>query len=163
MHTQMNRNRNRNSNDADELSRSRGADSQIAATNRTGGARRISPDIIDALEDSEIFVFGSNIYGMHGGGAAAVARKKFGAVMGCGEGLQGRSYALPTMEGFETMRTAVNRFIAFARTRHDLKFLVTAVGCGIAGYNPAQVAPLFADAVALENVYLPASFWDVLL
>lgn len=160
----MNRNCDRNDNDADGLSRSRGAGSQIAATNRAAAARRrVSPDLIDALEDGEIFVFGSNIYGMHGGGAAAVARRKFGAVMGCGEGLQGRSYALPTMEGFEAMRTAVNRFIAFARTRRDLKFLVTAVGCGIAGYNPAQVAPLFTDAVALENVYLPASFWDVLL
>ena len=88
--------------------------------------------------------------------------ERFGAVWGVGEGLQGRSYALPTMEGLDSMAAAVGRFIAFAREHSELRFLVTAVGCGIAGYRPEQIAPLFAEAVPLGNVCLPLSFWEIL-
>lgn len=124
--------------------------------------RRVASDRIAELGEGEIFVFGSNIQGMHGGGAAWVANQKFGAQWGVGEGLTGRTYALPTMEGEASMRRAVERFTTCAKEHPELTFLVTAVGCGIAGYTPQQVAPMFRAAAALENVYLPMVFWDVL-
>ncbi len=124
--------------------------------------RRVASDRINALSENEIFVFGSNIQGSHGGGAAWYAHKNFGAQWGVGEGLTGRTYALPTMEGKASMKSAVERFTECAHQHPELTFLVTAVGCGIAGYTPAEVAPLFADAAKLENVYLPQVFVDVL-
>lgn len=124
---------------------------------------RVTPSEVRKLRDGEIFVFGSNAKGMHGAGAARVAVEKFGAKMGKGEGLQGRSYAIPTMEGLESLKGAVDRFAEFAKGHRDLEFFVTAVGCGIAGYTPEQVAPLFYEAAQLWNVYLPVSFWKVIL
>ena len=124
--------------------------------------RRVASDRIDTLGEKEIFVFGSNIQGMHGGGAARMAHQRFGAEWGVGEGLTGRTYALPTMEGPESFKHAVEHFTACAKEHPDLIFLVTAVGCGIAGYTPQEVAPLFGEAAALENVYLPQSFRAVL-
>lgn len=124
--------------------------------------KRVAANKINKLNAGEIFVFGSNKGGAHGGGAAYFAFKQFGAVWGEGEGLFGQSYALPTMEGRKSMAEAVGRFIDFARQHTEYTFLVTAVGCGIAGYSPAEVAPLFAEAVNLPNVYLPESFWKYL-
>lgn len=124
--------------------------------------KRVAAERINKLNAGEIFVFGSNKGGAHGGGAAYFAFKQFGAVWGEGEGLFGQSYALPTMEGRKSMAEAVGRFIDFARQHTEYTFLVTAVGCGIAGYSPAEVAPLFAEAVNLPNVYLPESFWEYL-
>ena len=124
--------------------------------------RRIASDRIAALGENEIFVFGSNIQGAHGGGAAWFAHKNLGAEWGVGEGLTGRCYALPTMEGEASMKAAADRFIACAKEHPGLTFLVTAVGCGIAGYTPEEVAPLFKEALTLENVYLPKGFVDVL-
>lgn len=125
--------------------------------------RRIAPDRIAELRDDEIFVFGSNLAGMHGGGAARMACRCFGAVWGQGVGLQGRSYAIPTMQGgVETIRPYVDEFIDFARRHPHLKFLVTEIGCGIAGFTPEEIAPLFAAAVLVENIWLPARFWEVL-
>ena len=126
-------------------------------------SERITPSHISALEPGEVFVFGSNIQGMHMGGAARVAMERFGAVWGVGEGLQGQSYALPTMEGIESLEKAVARFVEFARQHPELRFLITAVGCGIAGYTAEQVAPFFKSVIDLQNVYLPQSFWDVIL
>ncbi len=123
---------------------------------------RIASDSITQLAEGEIFVFGSNIQGMHGGGAAWYANKNFGAEWGVGEGLTGRTYALPTMEGKASLAHAVKHFTACAKKHPKLTFLVTAVGCGIAGYSPLEVAPLFAEAATLENVYLPQVFVDVL-
>ncbi len=123
---------------------------------------RIASDNISSLNDNEIFVFGSNIHGMHGGGAAWYAHKNFGAEWGVGEGLTGRTYALPTMEGDASLKKAVGNFMVCARQHPELTFLVTAVGCGIAGYTPQEVAPLFKEASELENVYLPQTFVDVL-
>ena len=124
---------------------------------------RITPDRIETLRPDEIFVFGSNLAGMHAGGAARLALERFGARWGQGVGLQGQSYAIPTMQGgVETIRPYVDEFITFARRHPQLKFLVTEIGCGIAGFSPAQIAPLFADAVSVENISLPARFWDVL-
>lgn len=123
---------------------------------------RVSRDNIDQLEENEIFVFGSNANGYHGGGAAAYAMRKFGAIWGQGEGLQGQSYAIPTMEGNAEMSEAIRRFTSFAAEHPELRFLVTRVGCGIAGYSDSQVAPLFKECITLENVALPSNFWDIL-
>jgi hypothetical protein len=123
---------------------------------------RVSNDRIDHLEENEIFVFGSNASGYHGGGAAAYAMRKFGAIWGQGEGLQGQSYAIPTMEGIAEMSEAIRRFTSFAAEHPELRFLVTRVGCGVAGYSVSQIAPLFKECIPLENVALPSDFWDVL-
>ncbi len=124
--------------------------------------RRVTPDHIDHLEGDEIFVFGSNVHGHHGGGAAAFAMDRFGAVWGQGEGLQGQSYAIPTMEGMQSMREAIERFRMFADQHQELRFLVTRIGCGIAGYTVDEVAPLFKGCIYLENVCLPSDFWKIL-
>jgi len=124
---------------------------------------RVTPEWIDDLQENEVFVFGSNLAGMHGGGAARVARLRFGAVMGKGVGMQGRSYAIPTMQGgTETIRPYVNDFIAYAKEHPELTFLVTPIGCGIAGFEPEDIAPLFEKASNVENIWLPESFWEVL-
>ena len=118
-----------------------------------------TPEFITELKTDEIFVFGSNLAGIHGGGAAYVAFKKFGAVMGCGVGLRGQSYAIPTMQGgVETIKPYVDEFITFASAHPELFFYVTRIGCGIAGFRDKEIAPLFAKAVGLENVCLPKSF-----
>ena len=124
---------------------------------------RITPSEIETLEQNEVFVFGSNIQGMHIGGAARVAYNKFGAEWGNGEGLQGHSYALPTMEGIERVKEAVNLFTESAKIHQELTFYVTPVGCGIAGYTPFEIAPMFEEASKLRNVYLPVSFWKILI
>ena len=113
-------------------------------------------EFIDELDEGEVFVFGSNGFGAHNGGAAAMAVAKFGAIYGQAEGLQGQSYAINTMDGFEVMAEQVERFIEFAKKHPELKFLVTEIGCGIAGYTPEEVAPLFKDVP--ENVVLPNTF-----
>ena len=115
---------------------------------------------IDSLEPGEVFVFGSNAQGAHGGGAARFAYDRFGAVWGQAEGLQGQSYGIDTMSGLEVLEAHVGRFLAFAREHPELRFLVTEVGCGIAGYMPEEVAPFFRGAP--DNVVLPQSFVDVL-
>lgn len=118
-----------------------------------------TPERITALRADEVFVFGSNLAGMHGGGAARAAYERFGAVWGCGVGLQGQSYAIPTMQGgVETIKPYVDEFIDFARSRPDLFFYVTRIGCGIAGFADAEIAPLFAAARAVPNICLPESF-----
>ena len=117
---------------------------------------RTTPEFITELEPNEVFVFGSNLRGMHGGGAALVAYRKFGAIMGQGVGLQGQSYAIPTMQGgVETIRPYVDEFIAFAKEHKELTFLVTRIGCGIAGFTDEEISPLFKKAHDLENVVLP--------
>ena len=119
--------------------------------------------MISSLRNNEIFVFGSNLGGFHGGGAARVALDRFGAVWGQGVGLQGSSYAIPTMHGgVDVIKPYVDDFIAFAQSRPDLKFLVTRIGCGIAGFAVEEIAPLFADAIAVENIILPEDFVKVL-
>ena len=124
---------------------------------------RIIPSVIYSLAPNEIFVFGSNALGMHHAGAARVAYNEFGAEWGNGEGLQGQSYSIPTMEGEHNTKHAIMRFTQYAKEHPELKFLVTPVGCGIAGYTPEEIAPMFKDAAYLENVYLPISFWKVLM
>lgn len=123
---------------------------------------RITPDFINELKENEIFVFGSNQQGLHQGGAAAFAMSNFGAVWGQGEGLQGQSYAIPTMEGIDNLKAAVDRFTKFADEHPELHFFVTKIGCGIAGYPVYEIAPLFKKCIALENVALPIEFWEIL-
>ena len=125
---------------------------------------RFTPDNITRLRENEIFVFGSNLAGMHAGGAARVAAERFGAVMGQGVGLQGQSYAIPTMQGgVETIEPYVKEFFQFADCHPELTFLVTRIGCGIAGFTDAEIAPLFVTAIRLPNVHLPESFWKEIL
>jgi hypothetical protein len=122
--------------------------------------KRISPKWITALQQGEIFVFGSNSEGFHGGGAARLAMK-WGALWGQGVGLQGQTYAIPTMFGTAAeIKPYVDEFLSFAKAHPELKFLVTEIGCGIAGFTPDDVAPLFQPAIDenIENVYLPEIF-----
>lgn len=121
--------------------------------------RRVASEEIRELEAEEVFVFGSNAAGMHGGGAARFAFDHLGAEWGVGEGPTGQCYAIPTMSGLGPLAEAVGRFTRYAADHPDRIFLVTRIGCGIAGYRPEQVAPLFRQATSLENVYLPEDFW----
>lgn len=123
----------------------------------------IAADMIDILEEHEIFVFGSNLAGRHGGGAARAANMKFGAEWGVGVGLTGQSYAIPTMQGgVETIKPYVDEFIRFAQANPGLKFLVTRIGCGIAGFKDEEIAPLFDKAMQVPNIYLPETFFKIL-
>ena len=126
-------------------------------------SERITSDRITELRLGEIFVFGSNLEGAHGGGAALLAWRKWGAKWGQGVGLQGQTYGIPTMHGGpEAIRPYVDEFIRFAADHPELNFLVTEIGCGIAGFTPEEIAPLFRDAVKVKNISLPERFWSVL-
>lgn len=114
---------------------------------------------------TEIFVFGSNLAGIHGAGAALHARKHCGAVYGQGFGRQGNSYGIPTKgHEIETLplcfiQQYVDMFIRYAEAHPDLKFKLTPIGCGLAGYKPADIAPMFRGAPA--NVLQPKEFKDI--
>jgi len=124
---------------------------------------RITDSLVISLNPNEVFVFGSNLDGFHGGGAARAAYNKFGAIWGQGVGMQGQSYAIPTMQGgVETIAPYVDEFIEYAKNHPDKRFLVTEIGCGIAGFTPEEIAPLFANAVDVENITLPHRFWEVI-
>jgi hypothetical protein len=125
--------------------------------------KRFTPERINELKDNEIFVFGSNLGGYHGGGAARVAMEKFGAIYGQGVGLQGQSYAIPTMQGgVETIKPYVDEFISFAKNHKEFTFLVTRIGCGIAGFKDSEIAPLFREAMNIDNIILPRHFAEIL-
>lgn len=118
--------------------------------------------MINELKDNQVFVFGSNRAGRHGKGAALTARKKFGAKNGQGVGLMGQSYGIPT-KGWKLevlplseIEIQVNRFLLFAHKNRQLEFLVTPIGCGLAGYKPKYIAPFFARVS--DNVKLPECF-----
>lgn len=123
---------------------------------------RVTPEKISRLQGNEVFVFGSNANGRHTGGASQAAMRHFGAVYGQGEGLQGQSYAIPTTGGRPLMREAIERFCTFAGEHPELRFYVTPIGCGNAGFSQREIAPMFKEAIALENVALPRGFWDAL-
>lgn len=121
-----------------------------------------TPDRITHLQADEVFVFGSNLEGMHGGGAARTALEAFGAIWGQGAGLQGQSYGIPTMHGgVDAIKPFVDDFISFARQHPELFFYVTRIGCGIAGFRDREIAPLFADAKGIPNICLPKTFVDI--
>jgi len=132
---------------------------------------RVTPETVTKLETGQIFVFGSNLRGIHGDGAALTARKLFGARSTVGEGMTGRCYAIPTKHtpwerrSLAEIDESVRIFLKsarFAQAALKWTFLVTAIGCGRAGYTPAQIAPLFEPVIEMQNVWLPASFWRVL-
>ena len=118
--------------------------------------KRTTPELITELKPKEIFVFGSNLQGMHGGGAAYIAYRKIGAIMWQGVGLQGQSYGIPTMQGgVDTIKPYVDEFIEFAKQHQEMTFLVTRIGCGIAGFTDEEIAPLFEAAHNIKNIVLP--------
>lgn len=135
---------------------------------------RITPENITKLKRDEVFVFGSNEAGIHGAGAAKLALEKFGAKLGYGNHWIGKSYGIPTKDkDLKTLKLAkiqnyINKFISTIKGDNIdgdfsyIKFYVTEIGCGLAGYTPEQIAPMFKEAVNLKNVYLPKRFWDVL-
>lgn len=129
-------------------------------------SRRESSDDIKVLRKTEVFVFGSNEAGIHGAGAAKDAYEKFGAIWGRGFGKMGQSYAIPTKDmniktlPIKEITEYVNLFISYAHKNQDNKFLVTKVGCRLAGYNVEQMAPLFIECITIPNVFLPKDFWD---
>lgn len=123
--------------------------------------------MITQLDDNEIFVFGSNYAGRHGKGAALTAMKKFGAKAGQGTGLMGRSYGIATKDRnlkvlpLVKIEVQVDRFVRFARNNNNLRFLVTPIGCGLAGYKVSEIAPMFLKHDLPENVILPAEFYYI--
>ncbi len=129
---------------------------------------RTSSNLITDLQSNEIFVFGSNQSGLHLGGAAKAAMK-WGAIYGQAEGLQGSTYAIPTVDekvmdalSPEEIAPYVSRFIEFAKEHQEYTFLVTEIGCGIAGRTVSEIAPLFQNAKDVENIHLPQNFWNYL-
>lgn len=123
----------------------------------------VTPNRITELSSSEVFVFGSNLQGYHGGGAARTAMDKFGAEWGVGVGPTGRCYAIPTMQGgVETIKPYVDEFLEYAKEHPDTRFLVTRIGCGIAGFDDMDIAPLFEEAVSIPNIALPKTWWNII-
>lgn len=106
-----------------------------------------------------VFVFGSNLAGIHGAGAALYARNNHGAIYGQGIGLQGNSYGIPTKDRniktlpLNVIEKHVNDFITFAKANYEMTFQITKIGCGLAGYKSSDIAPMFKDAPT--NCYLP--------
>lgn len=134
---------------------------------------KVVDEKITKLEPNQIFVFGSNLSGYHGAGAAKTARKKYGAVWGQAYGLQGQSFAIPTVKEFisgkmelQDIKKYVNKFLELSKLYQEYEFLVTEIGCGLAGYNIEDIAPMFK--VVLEepdlykNIILPKRFVDYL-
>lgn len=120
--------------------------------------------ILEALDDNEVMVFGSNIFGFHDAGVAELANRKFGAIYGQAEGHNGQSYAIIT-DGvpYSKTKSDIRNFIEYAKRHPNLKFIVTKIGCGMAGYSPTQIAPYFESATAVENILLPLDFWKYLM
>ena len=114
--------------------------------------------------NNQIFVFGSNLAGIHGAGAARTAVRKYGAVYGQGIGLQGNSYGVPTKDSriktlpVASIKVHVDEFIEFASVHKALMFYVTRIGCGLAGYTDDRIAPLFVNSP--KNVNLPSEWQE---
>jgi len=130
---------------------------------------KYSPDYITELKEDEIFTFGSNIQSRHGAGAAKLAVDKFGAIYGQAEGLQGQSYAIITTDlsksyrpsvDIQVVKDSIDKFIEFAINQPHLTFLVTEIGCGLAGFTVEQVAPMFKRVLleCISNIRLPKQF-----
>lgn len=131
-------------------------------------SERVSHHNITSLKDNEVFVFGSNDGGRHGKGAAKTAMR-WGAKYGQSEGLMGKTYGISTVNASITRRKSladiqesVDTFIYFAQNKPHLTFLVTEIGCGLAGWTKSDIAPLFKKAISVENIHLPKSFWAIL-
>ena len=127
---------------------------------------KYTPENITELKPNEVFVFGSNLAGIHGAGAARFAHKVFGAEFGVGIGMTGKCYALPTKDR-DIWTLPLNRieeyvidFLDYAKENLDKTFLVTQIGCGLAGFAPEDIAPMFK--VHPKNVILPKEFHEVI-
>jgi hypothetical protein len=129
---------------------------------------KTTPTKIYTIGNNQVFVFGSNISGAHGKGAAKTALQ-WGARYGQGVGLAGKTYAIPTKdEKLKTLPVSeikkyVDDFVMFAKTKPSLIFLVTEIGCGLAGYTPKDIGILFIDAIEENNIYLPSRFIDEII
>ncbi len=125
---------------------------------------KTTPEQITALEPNQVFVFGSNLAGIHGAGAARLAEKRFGAIHGTGCGLMGQSYGIATKGmrietlPLRTIAHQVGIFLAFAAAHPEFEFLVTKIGCGLAGYTVAEIKTCFDGKTIPPNVALPAEF-----
>ncbi len=134
---------------------------------------KTTPDHITHLADSEVIVFGANLAGRHGKGLALTCQRKWGARNGQGTGLMGQCYGIATKDGrgggslrdailrVDQIGVQVDHFLRFATLHPELEFLVTEIGCGLAHFTPAQIAPLFRGELP-PNVSLPSRFWAVL-
>lgn len=131
--------------------------------------QRTSERSIQKLEPNEIFVFGSNLKGAHGKGAALTAKIKFGATEGIAKGIQGNSYGIPTKNknlkrrSLKSIRNDVQIFIDYAKKNPQYNFLVTEIGCGLAKFSVEEMAPMFEGVIGVKNVYLPKSFWRIII
>ena len=126
-------------------------------------ADRITPAKVTTLAPNEVFVFGSNDQGYHNGGAAHVAYKKFGARMGVPFGLQGKSFAIPTVGssiGPDEIAQGFHRLVEFAQGHPEMTFLVTALGCGSAGYDPDFISRYLEEGINVANIHYPLVFWQ---
>ena len=127
---------------------------------------KYTPDHITELKPNEVFVFGSNLAGIHGAGAARFAHKVFGAKFGVGIGMTGRCYALPTKDEniwtlpLTEIQGYVMDFLDYAIENPDKIFLVTKIGTGLAGWTPENIAPMFKDHP--NNVIIPKEFHEVI-
>jgi len=125
---------------------------------------KYTPDLITTLEPNQIFVFGSNTEGRHGAGAAKQAMK-FGAIYGQAQGRQNRTYAIPTKDlskgarslPLPRVRASVDEFIQYALTWDDWEYLVTPIGCGLAGYKPEEIAIVFWKRFGRDLGSLPSN------
>lgn len=130
--------------------------------------KRVTPIWIKKLDPDQVFVFGSNLAGRHGAGAALQA-VQWGAIYGQGFGLMGKTFGIPTRDkniitiDLPTIEVYIEGFLLFAKENTDKVFLTTEIGCGRAGYRHSDIAPLFRNAVPLKNVYLPEKFWKIIL
>lgn len=128
---------------------------------------KFTPENIEALEPNEVFVFGSNLAGIHGAGAAKLAYDRFGAKMGTGIGMMGKSYAIPTKDKniktlpLDSIKQWVKGFLMYAEIHPDKTFIVTKIGCGLAGYDSKDIAPFFKNFPT--NVVLPKDFYDIII
>jgi hypothetical protein len=131
-------------------------------------ADRITPENITSISENEVFVFGSNLSGIHGKGAAKTALK-WGAKWGQSNGIQGKTYAIPTKDAtikrvlhIDEIKPFVDEFIEFAKDNQNLVFYVTEIGTGLANHKKETIAPLFKEAISHQNIYLPKDFWNIL-
>ena len=129
---------------------------------------RITEEKITALKENQIFVFGSNKSGHHAHGSAKMAMS-FGAIKGVYNGLQGDSYAIPTkqsldkdMRSVDDIKPYIESLLLYAEYNPSKTFLVTAIGCGYAGFTKEDIAPLFREAKKIINIHLPESFWEII-
>ena len=128
-------------------------------------SKRTTPEMVTELKENEIFVFGSNLQGKHIGGAAKIAEQKFGAKLGVAFGKVGQTFAIPTVDfeghiNLEEIKGYVEKFLDSASQWENVVFLVTPIGCGIAGFKIEEIAPMFRRAIEMDNVYLPNEFWE---